>query len=540
MWYGSLGGPSGKFANWVHVTRVFSSAYGLKDYLQMQIASGDATTPYTSDVIIYVDNVVIRDGTPPTKAMLYSFTWPEECVPGASGAGGGAGAPTISQDFTKSPGGCLKMVVPFATDTDWQDANAELQGPAWSTTNKFTYIDFDLYLEAPAGLSTYGGFELHYWWSWTTLGSAPLSAANIGKWTHYSFVLPAGAPNGIVLHPGVWNLGPAQEFTYYIDNITLWSPAGSPTITKLEQGTPRGVQIKIDNATANWQREAIVTPGANAPRPLGFSPGWFGMTPVTYSFTITNFPDAKAHQSFEAHCYIVNGDTVTGNELNGSADWNAADIMILNVQNNDAGSVNFNLMWKTNLPGANPPGDALYHPASINNLPSALGKWSLTFTSDAAGYIKAPGGETADFTLPSDVPAANFAATTMFVQFGAFEGTDTKRNDQQSMTFSHVMITNLYGTLIEDSFAGPDLTAANDWRVTRAASITWVPEGVGQWLTWTIPDEGFSVETAGTVTGPYVDAGVTYTKVLGDKKTGAVPAANIPAGNAAFFRLKKQ
>ena len=214
--------------------------------------------------------------------------------------------------------------------------------------------------------------------------------------------------------------------------------------------------------------------------------------------------------------------------------------MILQVQNNDAGSVNFNLMWKTNLPGANPPGDALYHPASINNLPSALGKWSLTFTSDAAGYIKAPGGETADFTLPADVPAANFAAATMFVQFGAFEGTDTKRNDQQSMTFSHVMITNLYGTLIEDSFAGPALTTANDWRVTRAASITWVPEGVGQWLTWTMPDDGFSVETAGTVTGPYVDAGVTYTKVIGDKKTGAVPAANIPAGNAAFFRLKKQ
>ena len=147
--------------------------------------------------------------------------------------------------------------------------------------------------------------------AWTSLGSAALSAANIGKWTHFSLVLPPGAANGIVLHPGVWNLGAAQTFTYYIDNITLWSPAGSPTITKLEKGTPRGVQVKIDNATANWQREAIVTPAADAPRPLGFSPGWFGMTPVTYSFTITNFPDAKAHAGFEAHCYIVNGDTVT-------------------------------------------------------------------------------------------------------------------------------------------------------------------------------------------------------------------------------------
>ena len=57
-------------------------------------------------------------------------------------------------------------------------------------------------------------------------------------------------------------------------------------------------------------------------------------------------------------------------------------------------------------------------------------------------------------------------------------------NKQQSMTFSHVLITNAFATLIQDNFAGPDLTTANDWRVTRAASITWVPEGVGQWLAW--------------------------------------------------------
>ena len=144
-----------------------------------------------------------------------------------------------------------------------------------------------------------------------------------------------------------------------------------------------------------------------------------------------------------------------------------------------------------------------------------------------------------NFTLPADVPTANFMGDPTFVQFGAFEGTDQKYNKQQSMTFSHVLITNAFATLIQDNFAGPDLTTANDWRVTRAASITWVPEGVGQWLTWTIPDDGFSVETAATVTGPWADAGVTLTKTIGDKKTGAVPAANIPAGDAAFFRLKK-
>jgi hypothetical protein len=54
-----------------------------------------------------------------------------------------------------------------------------------------------------------------------------------------------------------------------------------------------------------------------------------------------------------------------------------------------------------------------------------------------------------------------------------------------------------------------------------------------------LPDDNYSVEVAGKVTGPYTNAGVTYTYAQGDKRTGAVPAESLPPGNAAFFRLSK-
>ncbi len=68
QWYGSLGGPTGKFTNWVHVTQCFTATYGARVRLAFQIAAG--TAPYTGDVIVFIDNVVIRDGTPPNKAMV--------------------------------------------------------------------------------------------------------------------------------------------------------------------------------------------------------------------------------------------------------------------------------------------------------------------------------------------------------------------------------------------------------------------------------------------------------------------------------------
>ena len=545
-WYGSLGGPGGAFSGtWKHVVQPFTATYGSRVRLAFQIAASAA--PYTTNVVIYIDNVVIRDGTPPNKAALYSFAWPEQCKPDNSW---GAGPPVFTQDTTLNTNGCLKEVVVYdGSSTNWQDAPAELHTPTFDPS-KFTYMDFDLYLDAPTGLSSYGQYQLHYWYSWTSIGAVSLSAANIGKWTHYSFTLPAGTPNGVVLHPG-GNPPLSGTFTYYLANVTLWKPAEPPTIKSMVKASGLGgVQIIMDDNSSQYEREAIVTPSGDGSHAWALQ----GNYPVSYSFTITNFPDAKIHGGFEAHMYFVNADTaggVTGwNATYGGVDWNATDLLKFAVENNAAGGVIAHIDWKTNLPGANPLTNALYHPVSVNG-PTAIGTWTLTFTSATDGTVTGPGITATNFTLPAEAVANNFSPAGDYVQFGMFknDGANNGHNNQAAGIFGQVQMVAGGNTVFDDTFPGPNLTANYAWRKTTssggASSVQWVPPGIAYWLTWSMPDDGFEAYVAGTVNGTYTDAGVgattgfSYTK--GALKIGGIPAANMPpnANEASFFLLKK-
>jgi hypothetical protein len=535
MWYGSMGAAGGPFSTWKHVKQVFTSAYGGKAHLQLQISSGTAS----SDIIIYIDNVVIRDGTPPNKAVMNDYAWPDECVPSSSW---GAGPPVFSQDTTLHTDGSMKMVVNYGTGaTGWIDAVAQIN-QSWDP-GKFTYFDFDLYLDAPTGLPSYGQWETHVInnsWTWNELGTVGLSAANIGTWKHYSLPLPAGTwpAQGYVFHPGGGSL--SGTFTYYIDNVTVWKPATPPTITKMQASSGAGgVQITSDDNSSQYQRDAIVTPSGTGP----YSWAPIGGFPVTYSFTINDFPNQAAHKGFEAHMYLINGTTDPQPGFDptyGGADWNVADILEFRVENATNSGVIARINWKTNLPNANPPNDPIHQPVYITG-PTAIGTWSLTFTDAVSGVVTGPGITATNFVMPADAVANNFSPALDYVQFGMFKNDNANdgHNNQAHGTFSEVSITTGAGPVITDNFPGPGLTVNNAWRKTSSSAVQWVPAGTAQWLTWTLPDDGFSVVTSGDLHGPWVDAGVTYTYTLGATRVGAVPAANIPAGPAVFFKLKK-
>jgi hypothetical protein len=532
QWYGSIFSPGGPFSTWKHVRIPFTATYGPRVRFAFQIAAG--TPPYDSDVVIYIDNVVIRDGTPPNKAMLYAYQWPEECVPDTT-----YGIPAQwGQDTTLHADGALKQVVDYGTGvTGWQDASGEFHTPTFDPT-KFTYIDFDLYLDAPAGLATYGQYQLHYWWSWASIGTVPLTADNLGKWTHYSLPLPTSEVHGIVLHPGGNAL--SGVFTYYIDNVTLWKPANPPTITKLVPGSlVQGVQFTMNDNSQQWQREAIVTPSTDLPHLWTAQ----GMYPVSYSFTIANFPPATPNHGFEAHMYLINADTgggVTGwNATYGGADWNVPDLLKFTVENGNGSGAIARISWKTNLAGANCPGDVDHNPVNITG-PSVVGTWTLTFTDATSGYVTGPGLSATNFTLPADAVANNFSPATDYIQFGMFknDGANDGHNNQAHGTFSELKQEGTIGAF-DDTFPGPNLTATYAWRTTSSTVIAWTPANIAYWLTWTLPDDGFSAETSGSANGGFTDAGVTYTYTIGATKVGGVPAANVPPGNAAFFRLKK-
>lgn len=497
------------------------------------------TAPYSANVVFYIDDIVI---TPvPNPFVWQAFTndvagWGFE---GWALAGSASWNTTEDAGGGFTPLGCLQLDIPFTSG--WEQSWAQFDNPGWAPSR---WTDFELDVKVDAANSTanadgsYGNIGISIrdpnWADHLLPPGETRMTSDFTNWQHLKLSLAQHSTNASTPRVNIWLRGThAGPIRVYVDNMKLTRTYTQPTILGLQKDPGiGGVRIKIGTGSGDWERNAIVTPAAGN---MPLAPGWIGVTPATYSMTITNFPDAAKHPGFDAHLYLVSSQ-ITGNETGGAADWNAADLVELRVQNNGAGSVDFTLRWKTNAPASNAPNI----PAAVTGLPSAIGTWSLTFTNDYAGYITGPGGVFTNFALPENVPGECFSAWgDIFVQFGAFEGRNDPLNDGQSMIFSHVKITNVLGVVIEDNFAGPGLTASNAWRTTSSTAVQWLPAGIAWWLTWTTPDAGYIMEVAGDVLGPYTDAGITLFTPAGANKMGAVPAANIPPGNAAFFRMRK-
>ncbi len=143
----------------------------------------------------------------------------------------------------------------------------------------------------------------------------------------------------------------------------------------------------------------------------------------------------------------------------------------------------------------------------------------------------------------------SFSPTIDYLQFGMFknDGANDGHNNQAQGTFGAVEIIVNGVPLVQDNFPGPGLTANYAWRKTTssggATAVQWVPPDIAYWLTWTLPDDSYEAFGCGTVNGTYSDAGVGsatgFSILQGATKIGGVPAANAPAGDAAFFFLKK-
>ena len=263
-----------------------------------------------------------------------------------------------------------------------------------------------------------------------------------------------------------------------------------------------------------------------------------GAYPVSYSCTIAQFPDAVKHAGFEAHMYLVNGDTATaGDQTSGSPDWGAPDLLIFRLENVAAGGVLAQVQWKTNYPASN----ATNVPVRVN-APSALGTWTLTFTDSTHGSLTGPGITNQDFTLPADVVANNFSPSTSFLQFGMFkaDGPNDGHNNGAYGTFSEVKFTGAAGAAFDDNFSGATLTNKYAWRTTSPSAVQYIPPGTAWVVDWTIPATGFSPVMASSVNGPWNPAAFSRTYRSLSKMIGLVPQSLLPAGNSAFFRLIKR
>jgi hypothetical protein len=481
---------------------------------------------------------------------VFEFDPNEDRGPGAS-----PGAMKVTIDFNL----CAD---PVQNQRDWEKALGEVLD-----LTRYTALHFSVKVDPSSsrlsdwGAGALGGLRPHIrlsdWGGDSNLGSNPdnvwVGSDAYGNWVDYTYPIDQTLNNQATRQAmGVWGfdmwsgwgscaapIGHTNTVIFWMDNIwfelnTNTAPPPPPTMA-LEKAGPPGVQITMDNIGDQWQRDAIVTPSGTGPYHWTAQ----GTYPVSYSMTIADFPSPASHPGFEAHMYLINQDTSNGNETYGGADWNVPDIFILRIENG-ANDVSATIQWKTNLPNANPPAGALNNPA-VAITPSAVGTWTVTFNDPTNGVLTGPGSTATNFTLPEEAVINNFSPSTSFIQFGIFknDGPNDGHNNDIHGTYSRVMFDGQLSPF-DDSFNGSTLTDLYAWRTTSASAVQHIPAGIAWLATWTVPAQGFTLEGAGSITGPWTTVALTKSYQSGGKVHGLVSQSALPAGSSAFFRTVRR
>jgi hypothetical protein len=328
-------------------------------------------------------------------------------------------------------------------------------------------------------------------------------------------------------------IGLTNGITIWIDNIwfeTNANPIIIPPTMGLKKSGPSGVLVQMDN-NGQWEREGISTPSPNSSSIWTAQGGY----PVSYSMTITNFAARAQHPGYEAHMYIVNGDTAgSGNDTSGSVDWNSPDLLLFRIENTANGAM-AQIQWKTNYPANNSTNiPVVVFPPAVD------GTWTVTFTDSTHGSLSGPGITTTNFTLPSDAVAANFSPVTSFVHFGMFknDGANDGHNNTASGTFSHVTINGLNAP-IDDDFSGLSLTNKYAWRRSNSSVVQYVVPGTIWNVSWSVPAYGFNPYVASSAVGPWNPLTVLNQYQSGTNVYAAIGGSALPAGGSAFFKMAK-
>ena len=450
--------------------------------------------------------------------------------------------------------GSLRYAFPFVGASDEQMMTFGTFADRWGWDNgtvinavgNYKALNLDFKLDPATTPNIYGNFGtlqigLVYMsgTDWKQLKVADYNIpASATSWTPLSFPIDqaaAGLEAVTAYYIYTWSGGSyTNTLMFNVDNIYLQpstnEPPPAPPTMGLAKAGPSGVQITMDNKDSQWQRDGISTPSGGGPY-LWTSQGSY---PVTYSCTIADFPDIAKHPGFEAHMYLVNGDTGSGSEVSGSPDWNVPDLLIFRVENLAAGGVLAQIQWKTNYPAAN----ATNVPVAVN-APSALGTWAVSFTDSTHGTLTGPGITATNFTLPEEAVLNNFSPATSFLHFGMFkaDGANDGHNNDAHGTFSRVQFTGAQANSFDDAFDGATLTNNYVWRATSASAVQYIPPGTVWMVNWTMPAIGFNPQSAAAVTGPWNPAPFTKTYRSGTKMYGMLSQAALPSANAGFFRL---
>lgn len=389
--------------------------------------------------------------------------------------------------------------------------------------------------------------------------------------------------DGIVIHKwcsDTWTLATPVSARFWIDNVVLKGTTAPPPPPKLSVPTKASQGLAIfasSEGNSYYDRQE-----AELMQSSGLS--WVGQAtpanPVTYSFTITGYPNSV---NCEAYLFMAPNPNANDN----APDWNETNCAIFYLQGNNAsatahfrykinedhqqamysggnetrtpgGSITNNYYYSA-APGSMPGGaitntisPGVYNItnesgdlATIANSSGVLGTWTIKFTSDTNGTIITPSGASTNFVIPPY--NVGYFAEQQSPGFNMYLGMQANNADamNQAVVYSNFAVSGTGTPFSENFLTDTVLDTTNVWRTSVSGGpqgVLIVPANSALWVNWTLPDSGFSLQTAPVLNNPSAWTAPTTGPAIAlyGMRAQLVASNEVPAGPTAFFELIKR
>jgi len=351
--------------------------------------------------------------------------------------------------------------------------------------------------------------------------------------TEAGFTTPQTNAAGIGFYVQSYGGYPTNPITFWIDNVAVSTssapPPPPPPPSMNIFPAVAGLNLFTGSGATLYNRESLETTGNNY--------SWVGASgPVSYSFTITNYP-VPSGDAVQNHIFLIPNP---GTES--APDYAETNLIFFDLESTGYGA-QWNFRYKTNEPQGNAMVYGVGTLASLNysNAAGAVGTWKATFNQNTNVTMTAPDGTSTNFSIPDTTGAttalfSNQVVLYYGVQSGNIGGT------ADHIVASDFNVTGLGSADFDDNFVADNGTLNTGiWEVNAAfpLCVDLVGSGSPYWVQWTAPATGFGLVTSPTLTPPTTWTLLTNNSpfLAGTKNTELLSTNELPPGNTAFFSL---
>ncbi|HEX3720117.1 MAG TPA: hypothetical protein VH595_19380 [Verrucomicrobiae bacterium] len=325
---------------------------------------------------------------------------------------------------------------------------------------------------------------------------------------------------------------PTNPITFWIDNVAVTTaaipPPPPPPPTLTISHTVQGLNLFAGTGASLYNREDIETTSGNY--------SWVGASgPVSYSFTITNYP-INAGDAFQTQIFLV-PNPGTEND----PDWTEPNLIFLDMESTGTGA-QATFRYKTNEPNGNTMVYGVGGLATIS-APSGVGTWTLTFNQNTNVTITVPGGGSTNFNIPDTTGATTaLFQSDVALYFGVQAGNAGAANDH--IVASDFSVTGLGSSDFNDNFVTDALTTGtlntSIWETNAVfpVCVEFIGTGDPYWVTWSSPAIGYGLNVASNLLNPFWTEPTNHPSFLvGTNYTQLINTNDLPGTNAAFFSV---